>query len=175
MEFKLLSLTEKETYREEIFNMLVDADDDFLPPLSSRIVDPETNRNTFSDERNEQNIRDYCAAMLKESVLAIFLDSALCGFVSFAENLKNETITETPNIYIGTAVIAASLRGKGVLKAAYDYLFNTVFPERSIFTRTWSTNAAHIKVLSKFSFDEIKRIKDDRGDGIDTIYFAKRG
>ena len=105
MEFKLLSSVEKEKYEEEIFNMLKDADDDFLPPLSSRNVDPETNRNTFSDERNEQNIRNYCSAMLRENVLAIFLEGKLCGFVAFADNLKNDVITETPNIYIGTAVI----------------------------------------------------------------------
>ncbi len=174
MEFKLLSSVEKEKYEEEILNMLKDADDDFLPPLSKRNVNRETNRNTFSDVRSEQNIRNYCSAMLKESVLAIFEGDALCGFVSFAENLKNEIITETPNIYIGTAVIAATLRGKGALTKAYDHLFNDIFRDRNIFTRTWSTNAAHIKVLSKFSFDEIKRIKDDRGEGIDTIYFLKR-
>ena len=55
----------------------------------------------------------------------------------------------------------------------YAHLFDDIFPDRSIFTRTWSTNAAHIKILDKFNFEIIKCIENDRGDGIDTVYFAK--
>lgn len=174
MEFLLLSDQEKKVYEEEIFSLLKAADDDFLPPLSQRCVDPVTNRNTFSDVPSDGNIRDYASAMARENILAIFEDGALCGFVSFAENLENDVITEIPNIYIGTAVISEKLRGRGTLSHTYDYLFSTLYPKHNLFTRTWSTNVAHIRVLDKFGFERIKTLKDDRGDGIDTIYFGKK-
>lgn len=174
MEFRLFSAEDKEKYKAQLLRMLTEADNDFLPPLSQRNVDPETNRNTFSKVSSEKNIGNYCDGMLHEAVLGVFEEGELCGFVSFAENLRNEIITETPNIYIGTAVISEKLRGRGTLTRTYDYLFNTLFPERNLFTRTWSTNAAHIRVLEKFGFEKLKTIPNDRGDGIDTIYFAKK-
>lgn len=174
MEFLLLSKEEKEIYKDEIFTLLKAADDDFLPPLSQRSVNRETNRNTFSDTKSDENIRDYASAMARENILAIFEDGELSGFVSFAENLKSEIIAETPNIYIGTAVISEKLRGRGTLTRAYDHLFTALYPKHNLFTRTWSTNSAHIRVLDKFGFEKIKTLKNDRGEGIDTIYFGKR-
>ncbi len=174
MEFLLLTKEEKELYKDRIFDLISAADDDFLPPISQRRVDPVTNRNTFSDVKSDENIRNYASAMAREQILAIFEEGALLGFVSFAENLENDVITEIPNIYIGTAVISPALRGRGTLTRAYDHLFSILFADRSIFTRTWSTNAAHIRVLDKFGFERIKTLQNDRGDGIDTIYFGLR-
>jgi RimJ/RimL family protein N-acetyltransferase len=56
----------------------------------------------------------------------------------------------------------------------YEHLFFTLFPTHHLFTRTWSTNAAHIAILGKFGFSQIARIENDRGEGIDTVYFAKK-
>jgi hypothetical protein len=39
-------------------------------------------------------------------------------------------------------------------------------------TRTWSTNASHLDLLDELGFDLIKRVEDDRGDGIDTVYYG---
>jgi len=79
-----------------------------------------------------------------------------------------------PNIYLSTLILSTESRGKGVTKKLYAHLFNELYPDKSIFTRTWSTNLAHIKILDYFSFEEIARLENDRGNGIDTVYFAKR-
>ena len=79
-----------------------------------------------------------------------------------------------PNIYLSTLVLSAESRGKGITKKLYAHLFNELYPEKNIFTRTWSTNAPHIKILDYFGFDEMVRIKNDRGNGIDTVYFENR-
>ena len=51
----------------------------------------------------------------------------------------------------------------------YDHLFHTLYPQCSIYTRTWSTNAPHSRILSKFSFEELARLENDacihRDDG----------
>lgn len=176
MEFKLLSAEEKKEHKEQIFALLAAADGDFVPPISKRNVNPETNRNTFSENGSEKNLRDYCDGTLREEMMGIFEEGELCGFVSFAKDLVYESVPEIslPNIYIGTAVISSALRGRGTLTAAYEYLFNTLFADLCIFTRTWSTNAAHIRVLEKFEFEKIKTLPNHRGYGIDTIYFGLR-
>jgi ribosomal protein S18 acetylase RimI-like enzyme len=69
-------------------------------------------------------------------------------------------------------VVSPKARGKGVTTALYQKLF-TEYEKVNIFTRTWSTNFAHIKILGKYGFEVIKILKDDRGIGIDTVYFKK--
>lgn len=45
------------------------------------------------------------------------------------------------------------------------------FPKRYIFTRTWSTNLSHIRILLAMGFHEHCQISDDRGPNIDTNYY----
>ena len=88
--------------------------------------------------------------------------------------LSNEIKEDTlPNIYLSTLVLKPEARGKKLTFYMYDYLFNILYPESNIFTRTWSTNIPHIKILSKFDFDEFIRKPNDRGEGIGTVYFCK--
>ena len=47
------------------------------------------------------------------------------------------------------------------------------YPKDRIFTRTWSTNASQMNILPKMQFCELERIPNDRGDGIDTVYFCR--
>ena len=77
-----------------------------------------------------------------------------------------------PNIYLSTLMLKSEARGKHLTQKMYDYLFNNLYADRSIFTRTWSTNGAHLRILEKFDFKLIKTIPNDRGVGIDTVYFA---
>ena len=96
--------------------------------------------------------------------------------MSFKENYTNDTIKEEglPNIYLSTLVLKPEAKGKGLTVRMYDFLFLQCYGDRNIYTRTWSTNIAHTKILSKFAFDELARMKDDRGEGIDTVYYVKK-
>lgn len=40
--------------------------------------------------------------------------------------------------------------------------------------RTWSTNGAQEHILDKLGYSLVRRLKDDRGEGIDTVYFVKK-
>ena len=79
---------------------------------------------------------------------------------------------DLPNIYISTLLVSPEGRGKGLTSKMYEILF-AEYENANIFTRTWSTNEAHIKILSKFGFEAMLILKNDRGNGIDTIYFKK--
>ena len=70
-------------------------------------------------------------------------------------------------------VVAPVARGQGLMKGFYREMIR-LFPQCHIYTRTWSTNMAHIKILQGFGFEELKRIPNHRGQGIDTVYYCKK-
>lgn len=110
----------------------------------------------------------------RKRAAAAFEENTLIAFVSYKENYTCAEISsgELPNIYILTLVVSPKARGKGVTKALYSRLFSE-YEHVNIFTRTWSTNIAHIKILEAYGFEVIKVLENDRGNGIDTIYFKK--
>jgi len=95
------------------------------------------------------------------------------AFMSFKENYVTDVVTETPNVYLSTLIVAPEGRGAGLTQKMYEKLFS-LYPECCVFTRTWSTNAAHTKILSRLNFEVLKTVKNDRGEGIDTVYFIHR-
>ena len=173
MEFILLSDAQKDTYRAQIFDMMLACDRDFVPPLSARFSTSDTK---FSAETAVENgIYKYFEDMIKEHMLAAIEDGALLGFVTFKRDLTNAVMSADtlPNLYICTLLLSPAARGKGVTAKMYAHLFDTLYPGVNLFTRTWSTNAAHLKILESFGFSLIKRIENDRGEGVDTVYFGK--
>lgn len=173
MEFRLLDNTQKKTHKLALLDILTQNDTSFVPPLSNRTGTTQT---SFQNKENPSGIEDYLTQMLSQQILGIFLEDTLVGFVSYIENRVTDVFgAETlPNIYISTLVLQPETRGMGITKKAYHYLFDEMYPERNVYTRTWSTNTAHIKILQSFGFEELKRIPDDRGAGIDTVYYCKK-
>ncbi len=170
MDFVLLNEQQKEFYSKEILRLMTLSDKDFIPPLSAR---SSTLQKNLVGECATGDVKPYYSEMIKQQVLGFIEDGVFLGFVSFKLDYTNDTISEDtlPNVYLSTLVLAEEARGKKITFRAYDYIFNTLYPKRSIYTRTWSTNIPHLKILDKFNFSELKRIKNDRGDGIDTVYF----
>lgn len=171
MEFCLLNNEQKEQYREALRNILAQNDTAFVPPLSSRTGTTQT---TFENKSNPAGVEDYLSQMLTQQILGVFLGNKLVGFVSYMENRITQEFAACPNLYISTLVLQPETRGMGITKKMYHHLFCELYPEYAIYTRTWSTNIAHIKILQDFGFVELKRIPNDRGMGIDTVYYAKQ-
>ena len=172
MDFRLLSEADKIIFEKEMIEMLIESDKDFVPPLSSRA---STLDKGFSADKKSGGVESYFSEMRKQQILAAFDEGEFIGFVSYRENFISEEIPEDelPNIYVSTLVLSKKSRGKGVTKKMYSYLFDELYGDRNIFTRTWSTNIAHTKILSGFAFSEIKRKINDRGEGIDTVYYKR--
>lgn len=171
MEFCLLNDTQKEQYREDRLKIFAQNDMTFVPPMSSRTG---TTQNTFQNKVNPSGIQDYLAQMLSQQIMGVFLEEKLVGFVSYMKDRVTDVFDVLPNIYISTLVLQSETRGMGITKKLYNHLFSELYPTHSIYTRTWSTNIAHIKILQGFGFEELKRIPDDRGLGIDTVYYCKK-
>ena len=171
MEFCLLSDSQKNQYKDVLADILTQNDAAFVPPLSSRTG---TTQNAFQNKVNPSGIQDYLTQMLSQQILGVFLEEKLVGFVSYMEDRVTDVFAVLPNIYISTLVLQPETRGMGITKKLYNHLFNEMYPTCSIYTRTWSTNIAHIKILQSFGFAELKRIPDDRGAGIDTVDYCKK-
>ena len=173
MEFLLLDEAQKKSFGAQIFDILRACDSDFVPPLSARFSTSDTKFSTETGGENDVNA--YFEDMMDQQILAAVEDGVLLGFVTFKLDLVNGVLgaDTLPNLYICTLLLSPAARGRGVTAKMYAHLFDTLYPRVNLFTRTWSTNAAHIKILTRFGFNLIKRIENDRGAGIDTVYFGK--
>ena len=173
MNIKLLSLDENKSYGNEILNMLELCDKEFVPPLSLR--SSTTQRDLKSGEENIDGVKSYFEEVMKQHLMVATENEKLLGFVSFKENFTNDKISENelPDIYISTIIVHPEGRGRGLTKKMYKILFDE-YKDVNIFTRTWSLNTAHIKILKEFGFETFSVLENDRGEGIDTVYFIKR-
>ena len=172
MEFKILTKFEQDKYDNEILDLLAKSDTEFVPPLSARVSTTQSDLTTIKSA--EGGVLHYFKELKKQRILVATEDEKLVAFVSFNENFVNDTIGEEhlPNIYISTVLVTPEGRGKGLTRKMYEFLFGK-YEKANIFTRTWSTNEAHIKILLRFGFEKILVLENHRGNGIDTIYFKK--
>lgn len=174
MDLILLTDAQKQEYRKQIFDVMLTCDRDFVPSLSARFSTSDTK---FSAQTGRENgIYAYFEDMIGEQMLAAIEDGKLLGFVTFKRDLVQGPLTADtlPNLYICTLLLSPAARGKGVTKLMYTHLFDTLYPKINLYTRTWSTNTAHLKILEHFGFSLVKRIENDRGPGIDTVYYGKK-
>ena len=173
MEIYIKNVSDIPEYHDEIIGMLIEGDRDFFPPLSQRTS--ITQSELSGDNAAGGSIMKYFEEMKTEKIVCAVEEGKLLAFVTYLENLQNSRISETelPNIYISTLLAKPECRGRGITKQMYTLLFEE-YKSANIFTRTWGTNFAHIKILDKFGFSEHLRIKDDRAPGVDTVYFVKR-
>jgi ribosomal protein S18 acetylase RimI-like enzyme len=171
MEIKLIPSDEKSKYDSRVFEILTNADNEFVPPLSSRRS--TTQSDLCGGEKAKDGIKKYFEEMKKQCLMLAFDGERVTAFMSFKENYTTEIITDTPNVYLSTLVVAPEGRGAGLTQKMYEKLFS-LYPDAFVFTRTWSTNAAHTKILARLDFEAFKTIKNDRGEGIDTVYFIRR-
>ncbi len=171
-EIKVLKSSEQEAFNEQILKMLFISDEEFFPPLSKR--SSTTQSELKGDWKSDNGVLSYFEELKKQRFVVATDKDKLLAFVSFRENFTSDIIKENdlPNIYISTLVVSREARGMGITYAMYEKLFDE-FKYFNVFTRTWSSNISHIKILSKFNFETFKVIKDDRGKGIDTVYFKK--
>lgn len=177
MQFVMLNEVEKRDYYDQLLAVLTEVDREFVPALSDREPMVLPGMELQEGEKLTGSVRAYLDEMLvMEKILAVLEEDSVIGLVSFIEDERFEILTEAdlPNIYVCTVAVSPTARGKGITKKVYNHLFNMIYPQRNIFTRTWSTNLAHTKILLAMGFREFKRIPNDRGVGIDTVYYENR-
>lgn len=169
---EFLNEEECSLYYEDILEMLTNGDKEFVPPLSARVSTTQANLSDCT--KGADGIMKYFEQLKRQKMLVAVCDNKLLAFCSFIENFINDKIDvdKLPDIYISTLIVKPEARGKALTRRMYEMLFKK-YEDVNIYTRTWSTNIAHIKILSGFGFETLCVLKDDRGEGIDTVYFEK--
>ena len=160
-----------------IWAMLIEADHSFIPPLSARSSTTQSVLDS-SGADSPTGPRAYFHALQDQHFILAHTENqqhTLAGFMSFrpAYTLPIDD-TQTRYNHVTTVLVRPEARGFGITSSMYDTLFAYAkTTPHGISTRTWSTNIAHITLLEKLGLHLSHRLIDDRGDGIDTIYFVK--
>ena len=160
---------------DSVYRILCACDGDFYPPLSSRDSSVSA---SFSPANTTGTHETYFSEM-KNQVLLVARDvSGIVGFMSFRHAFRMPELGDwNPVNYITTVCVDLNQRGKGTCSAFYDFMLNKLPPDQKCdvtATRTWSLNENHLRLLTKLNFSLVKKIVNDRGPGVDTVYYARR-
>lgn len=168
------SLNQKQ--QEGVWGLLEAYGEDFVPPLSQRHSTCQQGLRG-GDGPSDQGPRAYFEEMKRQRFLLAVEGEETAGFLTFRYDYVPEILSAQGGegvlgLYITTIIVAAPYRRQGLAREFYRRLM-ALYPQRRrlISTRTWSGNINHISLLQKLSFSGPVRIPDDRGPGIDTVYY----
>lgn len=173
-------IPETARFSSGIKRLLIAADDEFVPPLTAREGTTQTEgldeAAAGDDYSVDEAIEDYHSQCLKQHIIACHHDGSLRGFISFRDGYRTPELEGyQPSNYISTIVVAPEHRRQGLARRMYQTVL-TDLPESVrdpyVTTRTWSTNDSHLALLDELGFENVATLPDDRGDGIDTVYYA---
>ncbi|MFB6109037.1 MAG: GNAT family N-acetyltransferase [Haloplanus sp.] len=160
-------------YRESVADLLADFDDAFVPPLTGSDRDAVARS---SDEHGPATLGGYVERCLDRPMLGAFDGDDLVGFCSFHPVVRSRYLDGyTPANHVSILLVRRPYRNRGVATRFYRRLLtdlDSALRRPYVTTKTWSTNHAHLRVLDKHGFDCVARVEDDRGDGVDTVYYA---
>lgn len=173
-------IPETRKFSDEIRQLLVATNHEFVPPLSAREGTTQRDglsRQSESDTENlNEAIEDYLNQCLDQHLIACHTGEILHGFMSFRNGYRTpELETYQPSNYISTIIVAPGSRRHGYARRMYERILSELPPDIEspyVTTRTWSTNHSHLSLLDDLGFEEVKTLPDDRGDGIHTVYYA---
>lgn len=173
-QYKGCNLTEQD--KQDIFDILCECDDEFYPKLSSRNSTSQKKLN-IQDKTEENKPYAYFEDMIKQDYIVVYDNERIAAFMTFKKNYVCDATKEMgPSVYVSTVCVRKTYRHQGILHQLYDELEKVTGELKCNFisTRTWSLNQAQIHSLLKHGYRKIKVLKNERGEGVDTVYFGKR-
>lgn len=167
---------EDQKEREEIRQLLELCDQDFVPPLSHRNSTSQTN--WAETEEKTDGIAEYLENICSQHVVLWKEEGVVRAFMTWKDHFNCENLEAYPDsCYLTTLCVWPDYRGQGISEVMYAEAEKDIaakFPGSRITLRTWSTNGAQEHILDKLGYGLVRRLKDDRGEGIDTVYFVKK-
>lgn len=139
-------------FNNEVYKIFLKHEQDFVPPLSER-----------------GSVEEYYLKLKDEDMILLRHQKKLIGVITFYR--KPSIIDESKEVlYIANLIVDREYRGNKIAYKLYDMCF-ACCGEGTYEIRTWSTNEPQQHILNNLGFKLIKRIKDDRGEGIDTLFY----
>ena len=171
----------EEREKQQIWEILCECDQEFYPPLSARNSSAQKNlKNDTAGEEDNVNGQPptvyYDEMIRQEFILAYADDGKVAGFMTFKKNYCCDALQEFgTSLYITTICVKKSLRRHHVMSRLYDCMESTATAACGcprISTRTWSGTKGHMEGLRPRGYRILEVLKDDRGPGVDTIYYG---
>lgn len=165
----------KQEYERKIWDLLVMANKEFVPALSARKSSKQKRLDQTKTIITGEPLEYYNAIKTQNFLGVINKDNLLVGFMTYISGYDIEELGDiNPTAYVTTVIVEKGHRNRGITTALYANLQQEVIESglKHISTRTWSSNYSHIHILTKLGFAEVKLLKNHRGDGIHTIYYA---
>lgn len=151
-----------------ILDLLNDCKDDFVPSLDTRSSATDLD---FS-ETEDSGVVSYFLSLMSQPLFITFNGRGdVVGMLSYDRDhiLPYEQGEAT---YVSTLLISPKNRNGGLAERLYKELM-LLEKDTPIALRTWGSNRSHLHLLEKLGFECTLRIKNDRGTGIDTVYYRK--
>lgn len=169
-------------YRDGTWSLLCRIDREFVPPLSARNSPTDVNlaNKTAANSTGALNVAEpvaYFKELLAQKTIVALEGDQVAGFLSYRKDYFVPEVEATTDAYVSTVGVAPEMRGRGVSRLMYRCLFDLIskddrIEDQPVMTRTWTTNASHIKVITDFGFQLIRQIDNGRGEGIHTVLYA---
>ena len=167
-----------EAQGEGVWQLLEKYGEDFVPPLSRRESTCQQGLQLEASSASH-GPQAYFAEMRGQHFVLAMENGRVAGFLTFRyghipDILSSLAERDLLGLYITTIIVDGAFRRQGLARGFYARLM-ALFPRerRLISTRTWSSNISHISLLEKLGFAGPVRIPNDRGPGIDTVYYYK--
>lgn len=165
----------REWAKDGIWRLVQEADEEFIPPLSTRAT-TLGNAAEDSDESTGPGPVGYYESLMQQDFILAMVGRHIAGFMSYVPNciLEEESNIEGPSLYVTTLIVGKDWRGYGLTRKFYaELLRQAEIIGQPVTTRTWSSNGAHRNILRSMGFRVTATVPDDRGPGIDTLFFVK--
>lgn len=158
-------------YEEQAWEITKSADNEFIPPLSARNSTIQKNFQINYASFNEP-VAYFNIMKSQKNIIALQRKKAVAimSFIpDYSISIPGAVLRGN---YVSTVITEKFVRGQGLAEALYKKIIELKSP--SVITRTWSTNTAHIHILKKLGFNNCYTIPNDRGNGIDTVYYERK-
>ena len=156
-------------WAEPVWRLLSACGDEFVPPLSAR---HSTSQADLDGTERHDGVGAYFAEMRSQPIVLAVEGDELLGFLSYRHDFELDFLAEK-SVYVTTVCVASAYRRRGIASALYGHVEERVAPQ-TVSLRTWSTNTPQIGALRKRGYECARTIENDRGPGVDTVYFIKR-
>lgn len=92
------------------------------------------------------------------------------------DSIKEYAPKHYPSICLTLAIVEENYRGKGIWSKMMDYFKENILPKfeyNKAHFLTSSNNKSMQKAGEKRGFEKVATVEDDRGEGIDTLFYVK--
>lgn len=150
---------------------------EFVPPLGS--WGRSSQAEGLEDEADsESSLSAYVEKLCSQQFVLAYDSDTVVGYLSFRHGYATDQIKEySPSNYAASMIVHPDYRRQGIARSMYQSLLEDLPSEFAlpyVTTRTWAENDAHITLLKELGFSLVTRIPDDRGPGVDTVYYAQQ-